>query len=87
MDTMNIALPPEMKEFVRDEVNGGGYSSLSEYIRDLIRREQMRKAEARLEALLLEALDSGPSSEMTSRDWEEMREGFKRRWAEKMKSK
>ena len=37
MDTMNIALPESMKHFVQEQVNEGGYSSVSEYIRDLIR--------------------------------------------------
>ena len=40
MDTMNIALPAAMKQFVQEQVRRGGYSSVSEYIRDLIRRDQ-----------------------------------------------
>lgn len=39
MDTMNIALPESMKEFVQIRVASGGYSSASEYIRALIRCE------------------------------------------------
>lgn len=79
METMNIALPPEMKEFVRDQVKEGGYSSASEYIRDLIRRAQNNRAEARLEALLLEGLDSGPAKELTEEFWQELRDRAKRR--------
>ncbi|MFH1741439.1 MAG: type II toxin-antitoxin system ParD family antitoxin [bacterium] len=73
METMNVALPVEMKEFVRDEVSQGGYSSTSEYIRALIRGEQKRKAEARLEALLLEGLNSGERIEVTDEYWQKKR--------------
>jgi len=79
MDTMNIALPHEMKGFVRDEVKGGGYSSTSEYIRDLIRQEQRRKDEVRLETLLIEGLDSGPMQEMSAKDWDTLRDRLKQR--------
>jgi putative addiction module CopG family antidote len=43
METMNIALPPAMKSFVQEQVDEGGYSSASEYIRRLIREDQERK--------------------------------------------
>lgn len=81
METMNIALPIEMKDFVRDAVRNGGYGSASEYIRDLLRREQRRKAEAKLEALLLEGLAGGPMTEMAAKDWELLRDRLKRRHA------
>jgi hypothetical protein len=37
METMNIALPDELKEYVRERIGNGGYSSVSEYVRELIR--------------------------------------------------
>ena len=42
MGTMNISLPDAMKAFVDDQVAQRGYGTSSEYIRDLIRREQDR---------------------------------------------
>lgn len=51
MDTMNIALPESMKHFVQERVAAGGYSSVSEYVRELIRADQKRKVEDRMEAL------------------------------------
>jgi antitoxin ParD1/3/4 len=57
--TMNISLPDIMKEFVEEQVQSGGYGSVSEYMRELVRRDQKERAEARLEALLLEGLESG----------------------------
>ena len=43
MDTMNIALPESMKHFVQQRVAEGGYSSVSEYVRELIRRDKQRR--------------------------------------------
>ena len=62
METMNIALPESMKHFVQERVSEGGYSSVSEYVRELIRVDQKRKIEERIDALLLEGLDSGEPS-------------------------
>ena len=71
METMNIALPESMKQFVQECVSGGGYSSVSEYIRELIRADQRRKAEEQIDALLLEGLDSGEPIPVTKEYWEE----------------
>lgn len=56
---MNISLPDAMKSFVDEQVQSGGYGTASEYIRELVRRDQKERAEARLETLLLEGLESG----------------------------
>jgi antitoxin ParD1/3/4 len=71
MDTMNIALPEAMKQFVQERVTTGGYSSVSEYMRELIRADQKRKTEERIDALLLEGLDSGEPIPVTADYWEE----------------
>jgi antitoxin ParD1/3/4 len=71
METMNIALPESMKHFVQEQVSAGGYSSVSEYVRDLIRADQKRKVEERLDALLLEGLASGEPIPVTKEYWEE----------------
>jgi antitoxin ParD1/3/4 len=52
---MNISLPESMKDFVDEQVAERGYGTGSEYIRDLIRRDQDRQ---RLRGLLLEGADS-----------------------------
>jgi antitoxin ParD1/3/4 len=81
MDTMNIALPPSMKQFVQDQVQRGGYSSVSEYIRDLIRSDQREKARQALEAQILKGLESGNPTPMTPEDWAEIRAEVRRRHA------
>jgi antitoxin ParD1/3/4 len=71
METMNIALPESMKHFVQEQVTEGGYSSVSEYVRYLIRAAQKRKVEERIDTLLLEGLDSGQPIPVTAEYWEE----------------
>ena len=70
MDTMNIALPESLKTFVQERVADGGYSSVSEYIRELIRADQKNRLEERIDALLLEGLNSGAPIEVTPDYWE-----------------
>jgi len=43
MATMNISLPDQMKEWVEAQSESGRYSNASDYVRDLIRRDQERK--------------------------------------------
>jgi antitoxin ParD1/3/4 len=73
MQSMNISLPDPMKEFVDGLVNQGRYSSASEYVRELIRADERRKAEDQLEALLLEGLQ-GKETAMTPDDWKAIRQ-------------
>jgi len=56
VSTMNISLPEELKVFVDQQVGSRGYTSSSEYVRELIRREQNRE---KLRSMLLEGM-SGP---------------------------
>lgn len=73
MQTMNISLPDPLREFVEGQVSSGRYSSTSEYVRELIREDEKRKTQAKLEALLMEGIQSGESTEMTAQDWEDIR--------------
>ena len=59
MTTMNISLPENLKGFVDSQVQMGGYSTSSEYIRELIREDQKKKLEQRLSLLVLEGMQSG----------------------------
>ena len=52
---MNISLPEAMKDFVEEQVNSRGYETNSEYVRDLIRKEQDRE---RVRQLLLDGASS-----------------------------
>jgi len=79
MTTINISLPETLKDFVDHQVQERGYSTSSEYVRDLIRNEQIRQAEQRLEALILEALESGPAIPVNEAYWNSKRDALKLR--------
>jgi antitoxin ParD1/3/4 len=70
MTSLNISLPRPLKDFVEERVKEGGYGNPSEYVRDLLREDRKRRAEEKLEALLLEGLNSGKPIEFTSEHWE-----------------
>ena len=55
MSTMNISLPEPLKSFVDEQVASRGYGSSSEYVRELIRKDQDHQ---RLRALLLAGVSS-----------------------------
>ena len=70
--TMNIALPEPMRAYVAERVSAGQYGNTSEYVRELIRRDQREQERLRLRALLEEGLASGPATPMTKDDWAEL---------------
>jgi len=74
MQTMNISLPDQLKEFAEDQIGSGRYSSVSEYVRDLIRDDEKRKAHEKLGAMLMEGIQSGEPTEMTRQDWADIRQ-------------
>ena len=58
--TMNVSLPDPMKEWVEAQARSGRYSNASDYVRDLIRRDQDRAAKiAEMQRLVTEGLESG----------------------------
>jgi len=63
MSTMNVSLPEAMKKWVEQQSATGRYSNASDYIRDLIRRDQEKNTQiARLQALVTEGIESGAGS-------------------------
>jgi len=65
MATMNVSLPDPMKAWVESQTQDGRYSNASDYVRDLIRRDQDRqKAVAELQQLVDEGLASGPAARL-----------------------
>lgn len=43
MASMNVSLPDPMRNFVQSRIESGQYASVSDYVRDLIRRDQNRR--------------------------------------------
>jgi len=69
--TMNISLSETLRDFVEEAVNAGGYSSVSEYMRELVRKA---KTEKDLEERLLAALDSVDLGEVGPQLFEDLKE-------------
>ena len=68
MATMNVSLPDAMKDWVEGQAETGRYSNASDYVRDLIRRDQERADKIKaMQALVDEALEGGEGSR-TMRD-------------------
>lgn len=60
---MNVSLPDQMKDWVEGQTQLGRYSNASDYIRDLIRRDQERNDKmAQMQILVTEAIESGVSN-------------------------
>ena len=84
---MTITLPDSLSAWVNEQVEKGDYESPSDYVRRLIRQEQRRRVREQIEQNLLEALDSGPATPMTRKDWEDIRREGRRRAAARKKRK
>jgi antitoxin ParD1/3/4 len=67
MATMNVSLPDPMKDWVEAQAQTGRYSNASDYVRDLIRRDQERISKlAELQKLITQGLESGVSDRSIS---------------------
>jgi antitoxin ParD1/3/4 len=78
---MNLNVLEKWKPFIRSKMKSGHYRSEDEVVDEALRLLKQRDSEQnsekmRIEALLIEGLDSGPSTPMTSDDWDDIeREG------------
>lgn len=69
MTTMTISLPEQMKRWIDEQVDVGGYASASDYVRDLVRRDRERREKSdkvytveELRELLADARKGGKST-------------------------
>jgi antitoxin ParD1/3/4 len=76
---MNISLPPTLKDWVDEQVHRRGFGTASEFVRQVLRDEQQRQLRQRIDAALIEGIDSGPSTPMTAKDWDDIRRAGRRR--------
>ncbi|MDR1227903.1 MAG: type II toxin-antitoxin system ParD family antitoxin [Azoarcus sp.] len=71
MSTMNISLPDLLKNFVDEQVSQRGYGTSSEYVRELIRKDQSR---LQLRDLLLVGAASAPTMPVDSGYFDSLRQ-------------
>lgn len=69
MATMNVSLPDPMKEWVEAQTEAGRYANASDYVRDLIRRDQERNDRI---AAMQRFVDDGLKSGIGSRSRDEL---------------
>ena len=87
MTSMNISLPQELKKYIARRTKAG-YSTPSEYVRELVRLDQQRHAaKGRLDTLLLEGLDSGEPLPASPAFWNGLKREALARLTKKTKKK
>lgn len=80
MATMNVSLPDAMKQWAEKQASTGRYSNTSDYVRDLIRRDQEQAMKiAHMQALVTEGMESGTGT----RTMEELREAAREKAGKK----
>lgn len=62
MAQMNISIPDKLKAWVESRIADGSFASSSDYVRDLVRRDQrIEKTREHLRAEIQAGIDSGVS--------------------------
>lgn len=65
MATMNISVPDPMKDWVQAQIDDGKYASSSDYVRDLIRKDQQQRDKlAALQTAITLGIESGQAGEL-----------------------
>ena len=65
MATMNISLPDPMRDWVESRIDTGLYSNNSDYVRDLIRKDQRREEKLKaMQQAITEGLESGDAGKL-----------------------
>ena len=76
MSTMNISLPDSLKSFVDEQVTQRGYSTSSEYVRELIRKDADL---LHLRGMLLKGAASAPAAPVDASYFSTLRERVQKR--------
>ena len=78
MATMNISLPDTMREWVESQSQHGAYSNNSDYVRDLIRRDQHQVKQLKaIQEAITKGLDSGEAKTFDKESFKKrMRDSF-----------
>jgi antitoxin ParD1/3/4 len=64
-NTMSFAQPEALRSYVDQRAQSGQYGNTSEYLRELIRRDQEEQAKKRLRELIEDGLNSGAGRALT----------------------
>ncbi len=79
MSVIQLQLPPDLDQFVRAQAKTEGHGDVDTFVIDVLRRLQVTKSKADLDATLLvgvEQLDRGEGRAMSPHDWNQMRTDY-----------
>ncbi len=81
MASLTVTLPEHTSECIELLVSRGAISDATTYLEDLVLQDWLRRNEKRVEDLLIEGLNSGPSTPFTSHEWDDMKQRLRDRLA------
>ncbi len=67
MASMNVSIPDRMRDWVQHRIESGQYATVSDYVRDLIRRDQVQADEHN--ALIAALIEGERRREYARRYW------------------
>ncbi len=83
MATMTVSLPEPMKDWIEELTQKGEYSSSSDYVRDLVRRDRERRNEElsidELRQIVIDARQSGISEKSVEQIFNEAKKIVQKR--------
>ena len=71
--TIDLHLPEDTQSYLNEKVQQEGHANPGEYLAALLEEQRRREAKQRLDALLLEGLNSGPATPWTPEDRQDIR--------------
>ncbi len=80
MTSLNISIPKSLSDYIESRVQDGHFSTANDYFYALAREEQKRHEESKLETMLVEALETGESIEVTPQYWQTKRQNLQSRF-------
>jgi antitoxin ParD1/3/4 len=82
---MTVNLPKKLETFLQEQSAAEEFAPPDEYGAKVVADERKRKAIEKVNALLLEGINSGPATPLTEADWEEIRRSARRKIEERTK--
>jgi antitoxin ParD1/3/4 len=70
---LNISLPETLQAYVEAQVSQGEYETVNAYFHELVQQDQRRKAQEKLETMLIDGLNSGDGAEVTIDFWKNLK--------------
>ncbi len=72
--TVNISMPEVIRQVMKNRMAASGYENASEYVRHLIREDLKRAEEEKLDAMLIEAEQTGETHVADKAWWAKLRQ-------------